>query len=89
MARVTLESIMDDMACLKPSLMDCEVVLPKANSSRTRSKIRMFASTAKPIVKTIPAIPGKVNTAPSEVSIPMMKNILAIKATFATIPERL
>ena len=49
----------------------------------------MFASTAKPMVKTIPAIPGKVNTAPREVNIPMIKNILAIKATFATKPALL
>ena len=81
--------MMDDIACLNPSLIESVTDLPKASSSRTRSKIKMFASTARPMVNTIPAIPGKVSTAPSDVRIPMIKNIFAISATLATKPDLL
>ena len=38
-------------------------VLPTRNSSRIRSKIRMFVSTAMPIVSAMPARPGRVRVA--------------------------
>ncbi|MNF28698.1 hypothetical protein D3C84_93830 [compost metagenome] len=46
----------------------------------------MFASTAVPIVKTIPAIPGKVRTAPILAKIPNKNNKLTAKATLAYQP---
>jgi len=54
------------MACLKPSETASLMPLPAFNSSRTRSKIRMLASTERPMVSTIPAIPGSVSTAPND-----------------------
>ncbi|MNQ76653.1 hypothetical protein D3C85_915000 [compost metagenome] len=89
MNTVMFESKIDDMACLKPSLMATLVDLPNANSSRTRSKIRMFASTDRPMVNTIPAIPGSVSTAPNAAKTPMIKNTLINNAMFATQPALL
>ncbi|MNT95267.1 hypothetical protein D3C72_2371170 [compost metagenome] len=68
--------------------MAAPTFLPCASSSRTRSKIRMFASTDKPMVNTIPAIPGKVNTAPNDTRIPITKNKLIKRAKLATQPAR-
>ena len=39
------------------------------------------------MVKTIPAIPGSVSTAPSPAKIPNIKTILSINAISAKIPE--
>ena len=39
------------------------------------------------MVKTIPAIPAKVNTAPKEANEPKMNKILANKAISAIIPD--
>ena len=46
----------------------------------------MFASTAVPRVNTIPAIPGKVNTAPKLAKIPNKKSKLTNKAILAYQP---
>ncbi|MNE47102.1 hypothetical protein D3C80_1414820 [compost metagenome] len=81
--------MIEDIACLKPSLIANGVDLPKVNSSLTRSNIRMLASTDKPITNTIPAIPGNVKTAPSDTKIPMMKNKLITNARLATHPALL
>ena len=56
------------------------------NSSRIRSYISTFASTAIPIVSTIPAMPGKDNTAPKEASTPNMNKIFSTSAKFAAHP---
>jgi hypothetical protein len=42
----------------------------------------IFASTAVPIVNTIPAIPGNVNTAPKLAKIPNKNNKLTNKAAY-------
>ena len=42
--------------------------------------MRTFASTAIPIVNTIPAMPGSVSTAPNPDKIPNIKTIFKIKA---------
>ena len=56
-----LESKIDDIACEKPSAIPFLIFLPPwCSSSRTRSKIRMFASTAVPIEIMNPAIPAAV-----------------------------
>ena len=47
----------------KPDSMDMRNVLPSTTSSLNRSKIRIFASTATPILRIIPATPGKVMVA--------------------------
>ena len=60
--------------------------LPLNNSSRIRSKISTFASTDIPIVNTIPAIPGSVNTAPKPDRIPKINNRFSINAISAPTP---
>ena len=47
----------------------------------------IFASTAVPIVNTIPAIPGKVSTAPKLAKIPNKKSKFTAKAMFAYKPD--
>ena len=59
------------------------------NSSLIRSKMMTLASTAIPIVSTIPAIPGSVNTAPNDTSTPIRSNTLNKRAMFAIIPAAL
>ena len=79
-------SRIEDSALLKPSFIASFCDLPLAISSLIRSKIRTFASTDIPIVNTIPAIPGKVRTAPRPASIPKMNKIFTARATSAKRP---
>ena len=58
---VTFPSIIADNAFWKPTLSADFTFLPTLNSSLTRAKIITFASTAIPIERMIPAIPGSVN----------------------------
>ena len=62
---VMFASIIADKAPFteKPSSTDCFNPFFLNNPSLILSKIITFASTDIPIVKIIPAIPGKVNTA--------------------------
>ena len=57
------------------------------NSSLILSKTKTLASTAMPIVKTIPAIPGSVRVAPINPREEIIINKLAIKAIFAIRPN--
>ena len=57
-----LESRMDGHARLHARSIACRNVRPDLNSSFKRSKISTFASTAIPILRMNPAIPGSVNT---------------------------
>ena len=50
----------------KPAVSAPVADLPARSSSRIRSKMRTLLSTAIPMVRTAPAIPGKVNTAPKD-----------------------
>ena len=77
---------MDGNAFLKPMLIASVLPTPAFISSRIRSNIKMFASTAVPIVNTIPAIPAKVKTAPKEARHPKINTTFTAKAIFATIP---
>ena len=52
---------MADIAFSKPALTAVLTVLPTPNSSLIRVKIMTFASTAIPIDRIIPAIPGSVS----------------------------
>ena len=52
-------------ARVKPASMAERGVLPSLSSSRMRSKIRMFVSTAMPTVSAMPARPGSVRVAPN------------------------
>ena len=84
---VMLASKIEDKALLKPSATAFLAPLPLFSSSRMRSKINTLASTEIPIVKTIPAIPGKVNTAPNPANTPKMRIIFKTKAMSAKTPE--
>ena len=53
-------STMDELALWKPLSIDLVRVLPSHNSSLILSNIRIFASTAIPILSISPDIPGKV-----------------------------
>ena len=58
---VILPSIIADNALEKPILIEDATVFPLASSSRIRVKMIQLASTAIPILNTIPAIPGRVS----------------------------
>ena len=57
-------------------------------SSLIRSKIKTLASTAIPIVSTIPAIPGRVSVAAKYAIIEKINAILKIKPTLANSPNK-
>ena len=84
---VIFASKIEDNALLNPSLIDCFKPFSFLSSSLTLSKISTLASTDIPIVNTIPAIPGRVSTAPKPARIPNIKTILSISAISANIPE--
>ena len=83
---VILASKIEDSALLNPSAMAFLRPLPFLSSSLTLSKINTFASTDIPMVSTIPAIPGKVNTAPNPARIPKIRSMFNTSATSANIP---
>ena len=85
---VILASRIEDNALLKPSDTACFKPFSLYNSSLTLSKIKTFASTDIPMVSTIPAIPGRVKTAPKPDRKPNIKTILRTKATSAYKPAR-
>src|SRR5215831_17858689 len=60
---VTCVSTIVHQAFPKPASTAETTDLPARSSSRMRSKIRTFESTAIPTVRIIPAIPGNVSTA--------------------------
>ena len=84
---VTFASIMEGNAFLKPTSTDPAKSMPLYCSSRIRSNIKILASTAVPIVRTIPAIPAKVNTAPKDAKNPNIKITLIVSAIFAAKPD--
>ena len=64
-------------ARLKPATIADFGLAPLASSSRMRSNISTLASTAIPMVNTIPAIPGKVSAEP--INDMMAKIIIKLK----------
>ena len=80
---VIFASKIEDKALLNPSATDFCAPFPLRNSSRIRSKISTFASTDIPMVNTIPAIPGNVNTAPKPARIPKINKMFNAKAISA------
>jgi hypothetical protein len=69
-AVVTFESMIALIACLKPRSTAARTVAPAACSSRIRSKISTFASTAMPIESAKPASPASVSVKPKTASPP-------------------
>ena len=72
-----------------PALTAACTVLPSCNSSRIRSKIKTFESTAIPSVRIMPAMPGKVNVAPNPGTArsPIRMSKLSARARLAMRPE--
>ena len=58
---VTLPSMIADSAFWKPIFIEDFTVFPVAISSRIRAKIITFASTAIPMERMMPAMPGSVS----------------------------
>ncbi len=83
---VRLESTIAERALPKPSDTAARGARPLSSSSRIRSKIRMFASTAIPMESTIPAIPGRVSVAPSPERPPSTNSTYAESAVTASTP---
>ncbi len=83
---VMFESKIVQKERLKPKSIASRRRLPALSSSRMRSQIITLASTAIPMVRTIPAIPGKVKAASSWASMPNTKNMLKIRDRLATAP---
>ena len=75
-------------ALLYPASIADIGVRPNKTSSLIRSKISTFASTAMPIVSTIPAIPGRVRVACKADKAPKIMTILKNRAKFAKIPNK-
>ncbi|MBA7620842.1 hypothetical protein ES703_28197 [subsurface metagenome] len=70
-----------------PLTIAVRMVLPEAISSLILSKIRTFASIAAPIIRTIPARPGKVNVALRPERTANRKVKFKINANIAIIPD--
>ena len=85
---VTLASTIVTKALEKPSCIAVWGSLPSFYSSRIREKIKTLASTAIPMVSTIPAIPGRVKVAPSNDIKPVIRTTFANKAIFAARPNQ-
>ena len=85
----TFASVIVERARLKPASIATRMDLPEKTSSLKRSKIRMFASTATPIDKIIPAMPGKVIVALKPLPNTRSNNITyTSNATLATKPDK-
>jgi len=76
-------------ALLKPASIEARKVFSNLNSSFILSKIRILASTAIPIVRIIPAIPGKVKVAFRPAKAPTISTIHTTKAKSAINPNPL
>jgi len=85
---VRFESTMDRLARSKPARIACTGRRPRASSSRMRSKMSTLASTAMPMVNTTPAMPGKVNVAPSAAMPPMSRVRVHRSIPLASIPDQ-
>ena len=81
-----LESKIALKAFLKPSSIADLTERPLASSSLIRSKISTLASTAIPIVRMIPAIPGKVKVPCKAASTDKINETLITTAISATRP---
>ena len=71
---------------LNPSWIDCFKPFFFERPSLILSKMITLASTDIPMVKMIPAIPGRVSTALKDAKIPKMNKIFTNSAVFAKIP---
>ena len=84
---VTFESKIVTKARLNPASIEARRVFPARNSSLNRSKINTLASTAIPMDKMIPAIPGSVSVAFSIFIDTKSNTTYNSRDTFATKPD--
>jgi len=84
---VRLASTTVASARANPESKDCTIERPELRSSRTRSKMMTLESTAMPMVRTMPAMPGSVSVAPSRVSDATISATLAASAMLAISPS--
>ena len=84
-----LPSTIAEVAFSKPILIALRTVLPAAISSRIRAYMITLASTAIPIFKMIPAIPGSVNVKSNPFNANNISSTYVINASTAAIPGTL
>ena len=72
----------------KPFSMAALGARPARSSSRMRSKTRTFESTAMPIVRMNPAIPGRVSVASNRAMAAARSSALRMSAKIAFQPAR-
>jgi len=89
MSVVTWESTMVTKALSYPASIADRTVLPSFNSSRMRSKMRTLLSTAIPMPRAIPAMPGSVSVARIATKIPTSMMEFRIRAKSAMTPDSL
>lgn len=75
-------------ASVNPASAASLVERPALTSSRILSKINTFASTAIPMVRIIPAMPGRVKVAPIKLNAPSIRNRLVKTVTVVNTPNR-
>ena len=83
---VTFESRIAYQARSKPLSIAARGVLPRRSSSRMRSRISTLASTAIPMVRTMPAIPGSDSVNPKAANAPTRKRMFRRSAASAITP---
>ena len=76
------------MALWKPAFMEAVNVFPRASSSLNRSNMITLASTAIPIPRMIPAMPGNVSCILKSTSTSTIRKMYTVNATQATNPGR-
>src|SRR3989449_662966 len=84
---LTFESMITLIACLNPSSTAVRTSLPCCSSSRIRSKISTFASTAMPTESTSPASPGSVSVNPNHASPASVNSTYRPRADTASTPD--
>ena len=85
---VTLESRIALQARSYPASIAARALLPARSSSRMRSRIRMFASTAMPTVSTMPAMPGSVSVKPNSAKAPSRNSTFSEQRQVGDRPRR-
>ncbi len=88
MSVVTLASKIATNAFSYAAAMADFTDLPRSSSSLIRSYMRTLASTATPMVRMMPAIPGRVNDAPNAAMAPKRMTMLTRRPMSAMMPEK-
>ena len=85
---VMLPSTIADIAFWKPVFNAFFTLLPRDISSRTRAKMMTLASTAMPILRMIPAIPGRVRVTLNAFNIRSTSSVYITSARLEASPGR-